>query len=181
MKKLFSFFVILTSLILLTDCGKDGADGRAYIALDWDWYVDWYEDSNSDTPSSFYANSDYETSAGSYNYEYGCSDVDYYGNWYYWGWEGTYTISINPGEKGGLISSGSDGADNYFQFNLWGSGPDFYLNKPVNGKEKALILTVPSEEIKFYKKTLVGNVIIETYENSNATMIITRQKFILEK
>lgn len=175
MKKLALFLIVFIGLIFMSSCGKGGQNGFAYIAFDWDWYVDAYEDNNSATPSNFYNFTDYETTQGSYTYTYWCSD--YYDFWY---WEGTYTITINEGESGGFMTDGNDGEDNYFQFDLWGSGPDFYMNKPIEGKEKAPKLTLPSDEIKSHKGTPVGDMIIETIEKPGATMVITRQKFIVK-
>ena len=174
MKTLLTFLTaVVIGFMFLSGCGKDGADGRAYISYDWDWYVDWYDDNNSSL-SNIYANTNYETSPGTFNYEYGCSD----GNGYAWGFYGTYTITINAGESGGMISDGASGADNYFRFNLYGSGPDFYLSKPFN-KEKKEVLSRNTETTQGQRRN-VGEMTIEILRGPTATMTITRQKFVIE-
>lgn len=175
MKTLFIFLVLLFTFGLFTSCGSDGSDGRAYISHSWDWYVDWYEDSNYDTPSTIYQYTDYETSPGSFSYEYGCSDG--LGN--YWGYYGTYTITINQGEDGGFLTSGDDGADNYFRMDLSGGGTDFYLLKD-NVPEKEIKNELSGNTNKSEVRVDDGNLEIITLHGKTATMVITKQRYIVQ-
>jgi len=175
MKTLLIFLMLIITFGLFTSCGSDGDDGRAYISFTADWYVDWYEDSNSATPYTIYQYTDYETSAGSFSYEYGCSD----GQGSYWGYYGTYTITINQGEEGGFLSSGDDGADNYFRMDLSGWGTSFYLLKDnVTGKEVKNELS--GNPNKSQTKVDVGDMEIITLHGKTAIMVITKQRFIIQ-
>ena len=173
MKKLLVFLTFIIGFMFISGCGKDGADGRAYIAFDWDWYVDWYQDDNGSL-GDIYANTNYETSPGTFNYEYGCSD----GSGNSWGFYGTYTITINEGEEGSLIADGASGADNYFQFNLYGDGTDFWLTKTIN-KEKKDSLSRNTKTAQGQKRN-VGEMMTSVLRGPTATMVITRQKFVIE-
>lgn len=171
MKKLFIFFAMFISIILLSGCGEDGQEGRAYLSFDWDWYVDWYNDNNPGVPYYIYENTDYESSAGTYSFEYGCSD----GQGNFWSFYGTYTLTVNPGEEGSLFSDGADGADKFYTLYLRGSGA--WLNKPsvnITNKEKKQIL-VREYNDSDYDKVEVGEKETETYQYKYGTLTVTKQ------
>ena len=169
-----TLFILFAALLFAIGCASDGESGKAYIAYDWDWYTDWYEDNNSATPSTIYPNTNYETSPGTYSFEYGCSD----GQGAVWIFEGTYEIVVNPGESGSWFTDGANGADNYFLFLLYGNGPEFYLNKSVN-KSKVATLSFNALDMTQYNKVAVGEMTTETYESANGFMIVKRQMYKL--
>lgn len=177
---IFAIFIlaILLAFFTFSGCGEDGQPGQAYISFTWDWYVDSYDDSNSDTPSWISEYQDYNTSSGTYSYRYDCSDG--IGN--FWYWYGTYTIYKNPGEEASWFSDGEDGADNRFRFGLYGSGPDFYLMKPDINKVKLESLTESNIDMSKYNAIPVGEEIKETIYSTNNRykMEITRQRYNLE-
>jgi hypothetical protein len=178
MKKLLlvlSLFVFVGTVIF-TGCAKDGEDGKAFLSYDWDYYTDWYDDNNSATPESnggIDQYVDYEVSPGSYTYEYGCSD----GNGNAWTWEGTYTITVNPGESGSMFTDGSNGVDNFFRFNLYGNEPQFYLLKL--DKVNLTKLNMNTMDMSAYDKTPAGDVVTEIQNSVNGTMIIKKQMYKL--
>ncbi len=172
MKKLMA---ILFIVLLFVGCGEDGRDGDAFIAFTWDWYVDSYTDNNSGVPYGITEYEYYEVEPGSYSYEYYCSDG--LGN--YWGYEGYYVIEINKGEEGGFLTDGEDGEDNYYRFDMSGSGTDFYLTK---NKEKKTMLYKKNElDLSLYKKIPVGEVEQDVYLSGNGRMTVTKQRFQLIK
>ncbi|MHB2153151.1 hypothetical protein ACX8XN_01990 [Calditrichota bacterium GD2] len=175
MKILVTLFMgILLSSVLFLGCGQDGEDGKAYLSFTWDWYVDSYTDNNPGVPSTIHEYTDYEVAPGTYYYEYYCSDG--LGN--YWGYEGTYKITINKGEKGGFLVDGEDGEDNYFRMTLSGSGPSMSLNKTTKISEKKSSLTpVKNFNGNDYKKLYVGDEIIETIYSNNGKMVIRKKMF----
>ena len=154
---------------MVLSCGSDGNPGNAYLSFTWDWYVDWYDDNNGSVPYTIYENTDYQTSPGTFTYEYGCSD----GTGYFWEFYGTYTITINEGEKGGMFSGGGDGADKHFTLNLRGTGP--YFSKPSFDKQTLEYLDKNKIDMSMYEITNIGEMEIETQESNGATIVITRQ------
>jgi len=110
--KLLIALVALISVFTLNSCGKDGADGAVYCAVYLGSGVYGYGDNNNAIPSVFVNGQYYSGSAGTYSYYY--EDASYYYN-------GTYTLSQNAGEDGGLITDGEDGADTYFTNYCYGS------------------------------------------------------------
>ena len=176
MKKLLLFLSLFVSIMLFSGCAKDGENGKAYLSFTWDWYTDWYDDNNSATPEASggidqYV--DYEVTAGTYNFEYGCSD----GVNPPWIIDGTYTITINPGESGSMFTDGANGEDNYFLFGLYGNGPSFGLNK--TDKVKLIKLNMHTIDMSLYEKIPVGEVVTEIQHSVNGTMVIKKQMYQL--
>lgn len=125
MKKIPIFFILIISIlpILICACGEDGDDGTSYIAIDWVSTPQSYWDDNPGIPYTFYAGQYYESSAGSYDFEYTAWDGSF--------WYGNYKITVDKGEDGELFSNGSDGEDRYFELWLYSSGPGFYVYEKV--------------------------------------------------
>ncbi len=173
MRKLF----VLIIMFLILSCGKDGKDGNAYLSFEWDVYVDSYWDNNPDIPDPFYASLDYLVQPGTYEYEYYCSD----GTGEEWYWDGTYTIVIDKGEKGGFFSTGPDGSDNYFRLDMIGlTGPEFYYMKIKANFEVKESLTTPTIDLSLYNKIPIGFPETTVQYSNNGSMTITGQWFKLE-
>lgn len=177
MIKNFTFFTLTFFTLLLTSCGKDGSPGDAYLALDWDWYVDGYSDDNPDLPGAISRNFDYSTSPGSYHCTYICSD----GSGDVWYWEYDYTIKINHGENGKLFRKGDDGKDRYHKMFLNGLyTPTFTVteknaNKPL--KEELHPFSIDEDN---FEKIYHGDPILETYEVDGFQISIRKRMFTLE-
>lgn len=180
MKKLLSRVILLTLTAIMCGCGKDGASGSSYVAFDWDWYVDAYNDDNPSLPSSISQNFDYSTNAGQYNGEYACSD----GTGDSWYWEFTYKIEINSGEDGKLFQSGDDGKDRYYKIFLNGlsnaniSFTEKGINPPKKQVKKQLFryYTKAKQEDKIYH----GGEIVETFVQNNHLITLKRRMFTLK-
>ena len=173
MKTLFILFA--AALLFIMGCGKDGEEGKAFLSFTWDNSARAYDDNNSATPeeTGIYPNTNYETPAGSYAFEYiwTLDDIDYNLT------EGTYTITVNAGESGGLISDGASGEDNYFTLGLYAYGEwEFGLNK--NSASKSY-LNSNTLDMTQYNKVAVGEMTTETYESANGFMIVKRQMYKL--
>lgn len=121
MKKWKYLMLIVTGIILFSSCGKDGLDGTSYIAINDSQYSDEfctsYWDDNPSIPYGISWGTYYQSSPGTYDYEY---DVSYYNSYTETWWDetvtGTYTLTENKGEKGGLFKNGVDGSDKYYDF-----------------------------------------------------------------
>ena len=129
------FLVLLLALLIVaslpTGCGKDGLAGLAFIAHDWIYVPYYYNDNNSSTPPTIYKGQDYQTPPGTYSFDYQAWDGSV--------WVGTYTIEVNPGEKGGLIADGDDGADRNYTLYLYSTGPSFNYFKAAQDGELELL------------------------------------------
>lgn len=168
-KKIFT--IVLLTLFAL-GCGRDGRDGKAFLSFTWDWYVDSYWDNNPDVPSHITEYTKYELRPGTYNFSYDCSDG--LGN--YWGYDGTYKITIDKGEKGGFLVDGNDGEDNYFRMNLTGQGPNFYLMKGTQDK-KLILEKRLFDDLSNYKKLFIGEVITEVFYSNSGQMIVQKRMY----
>jgi hypothetical protein len=176
MKKILILLLALFAASFFSGCGEDGEPGEAYISFDWDWYVDYYNDNNYDVPGTIYEYTNYWTSPGTYSYDYGCSD----GAGNFWGYYGTYTITINPGEEGSMFTDGDDGEDNYFRFSMSGNGTSFYLLKENPEKIKKESLNEVNElDLSQYDKVDVGPVEVEVQNTRKGQMVIKRQLYQL--
>ena len=109
--------ILLISIIMLTNCGKDGKDGDVYISVVKDFNVFNYSDNNPDTPLDPSPNRYYKTSPGTYTFSY---DYSVSGNTY--SYTGEYILEANKGEEGGFLHDGKDGADKYYELDLDGNG-----------------------------------------------------------
>lgn len=179
MKKLLLFvLVVLFGSLLMNGCmGDDGDDGRAYLSFDWDWYVDSYWDNNPNVPYSISKNRDYNVKAGTYSFSYNCSDG--VGN--FWGYDGTYRITINKGEAGKAFGvDGADGNDKYFNLFLSGNGA-YYLKPLIDDKIEKEILLKNQIDLSFYNKVKVGEPEEFVYYSSDgwAKLVIVKQCYIL--
>ena len=172
---------ILTALFIfvlfISGCGKDGTSGVATISLDWDIFVDAYNDNNSSTPDAISRNFEYSTRSGNFECEYFCSD----GSGNEWYWDYVYTISINKGEKGKLFSKGENGKDRHHQMFLHGLSEPTYSVDEKSGEKKL------KEELKPYvskanesNKVYQGERIVETFSKNGYTTTVTRRMFTLE-
>lgn len=180
MKSLFTLLSLISLTLLFSNCGKDGVKGDAYIALDWDWYVDAYNDDNPSLPSAISRNFDYKTSPGEFKCEYLCSD----GSGNTWYWEYVYTIEINEGESGKLFRKGADGKDRYHKMFLHGlAKPSFSYNDknyiPPQKEVKDELNSYISKADQF-KKVYHGEPIYKEYFQDGFKITITRRKFTLE-
>ena len=156
MKKIKYLLMISIMLFLLIGCGKDGADGKAFISFTWSTLPEYYTDDNSSTPSTIYKNTYYKSPAGTFNFEYAIFDNG--GTlWLYWG---TYRLTVNEGEPGGFLTNGSDGADKYFDMYLGVNGPG--LSK---GKFSSFI--PEDKNIVNYEKSAMYSRITENVKNLN--------------
>jgi len=114
--------------------GSDGRDGAAFIRLNWFDLEPSYIDASPLVPGDFYWNEYYRSYPGFYTiyYEYTYDDgyrliTDAF--------EVDIKIWINEGEQGGYNYDGRDGADNYFDLEIYPDGYyDFYGNLK-SGKE----------------------------------------------
>lgn len=170
MKKLLLFLTVIIGFMFISNCGEDGSQGRAYLKFSWDSYVDWYTDNNPSIPYSIYEGQNYETSPGVYSYEYGCSNSSSV-----WGYYGTYSITVNPGEEGSLFTDGADGSDKFYTFMLGGYGA--WMQKPLENlidKKKNLYLLKEFDD-SYYEKVNVGEVETKTINYKYGSITITRQ------
>ena len=175
MKKLLLFLSLFVGVILFSGCAKDGENGKAFLSFTWDAYVDYYWDDNSNIPTPIYSYTEYEVGAGTYNYEYGCSD----GAGNYWGFEGTYQITVNPGESGSLFTDGENGDDSYFTFGLYGGGPWFYKEDTTKILSPSLFKSIKNSNE--YTKEYVGEKEVTVQNSGNRQMIINKQMYKLIK
>lgn len=177
MFKQLTFTTLLVSTLILGGCGKDGTAGASFLALDWDWYVDGYNDNNPSLPNTISKNFDYSTGTGTYQCEYICSDGT--GNVWYWEYE--YTLSINQGEKGKLFRKGDDGKDRYHNMFLNGlAEPSFSVNEKSAGKQKKKELKPYKLNTADFKKVYHGDPIYEEYSANGYTTLVKRRMFTLE-
>jgi hypothetical protein len=177
LKTINSIFILI---MLFSGCTKDGEDGLAYLSLDWDWYVDSYWDNNSDIPYSITRNRDYNVNPGTYNFEYECSDG--WGN--YWGYEGTYKITINEGGKATLFENGEDGSYRYYSFFLSGNGSNMNVieKNDILSVNKELLDSIHKNHLPLCatKKIYTGNTYEEIYIYNNLTIHVKKHEFIIE-
>lgn len=177
MFKQLTFIGLLISFFLFSGCGKDGIAGDAYLALDWDWYVDGYNDNNPSLPNVVSRNFDYSTDPGTYECEYICSD----GSGSVWYWEHQYTISINPGENGKLFRRGEDGKDRYNKLFLHGlSEPSFSVNEKSATKQTKKELKPYTLNTNDFKKVYHGAPIYEEHSVNGCTIVVKKRMFTLE-
>jgi predicted small secreted protein len=120
--------VLLAAALLLglSACGTQGADGKAYLALDWTY-----------TPLTVYfpmlplvisGGAYYEHPAGTYYGEYTAWNWDFYSFW--------YTLEINEGSYGLGLWPGEDGADRFYAMFLNSWGPElYYFDDPDAGSK----------------------------------------------
>lgn len=126
MKNVFTIVLVLTVLMAMLGCGKDGKDGTASIAISWLYDPFSYSDDNPSTPISGTVDTYYPTGVGTYSFTYQAWDNSI--------WSGTYTITVNEGEKGGLlpsISDGEDGKPKKFTLYCYSIGPTLVSSKPA--------------------------------------------------
>lgn len=179
MKKL-ALIIILVSMFLFIGCGRDGKDGEAYLSFTWAWEVDTYTDDNPAIPYVIVEKTEYQVNIGTYSYSCNCSD----GAGEYWGYEGTYKITIHEGKSGGFITDGDNGKDNHYKLSLFDSwGMCRILPKTINTNKckKNKLMRDSGIDLSLYTKIKVGEVKTEIFESENGRMIVTQQKFLWVK
>ena len=165
MKKLFLLALLI--LFVVVQCGQDGKDGDAFLAFDWGITPDWYWDDNDDVPATIYRLDDYEVAPGTYDFAYGITDWDDT----YYEWEGTYTITINKGKKGGLITDGKDGKDKYYTLYLGASlGPDLYKPATAAPDNQAGSISKAMPSDRKHSATAIGETQVQELQKADATM-----------
>lgn len=118
--------------------GTPGRDGRAFLAITWDYVEPEYLDAGTGAiPRVFEWGRFYQTNSGIYTLYYeghvqnGMQLSSY-------AWETDYEIWRNPGEAPGTYYDGADGADNYFTLECSPYGPyvyrDNYKTTEINKK-----------------------------------------------
>jgi hypothetical protein len=128
MKKRFSFLLISVILGMLAGgCGRKGKDGLAFLAIDWLYNPVSYWDNNPGIPETFYQGVYYEVNPGTYSFEYTAWDYSEY--------SGTYTLTVNEGEKGSWFKRGESGEDIHYKIWLYASGPELEIDDPAAAKE----------------------------------------------
>jgi hypothetical protein len=148
MKKVLVLILALAIMALLpAGCGKDGAAGLAYLALDWVGLPFYYNDTNAGTPFTVYQGVEYQSQPGTYNFDYKAWDGTV--------WVGTYKIEVNAGEKGGLIANGADGADRHYTLWLYSTGPSLLWHEAVQQRELQLLQEAGKE--KSFETELSGS------------------------
>ena len=182
MKKLLIFVLIAVILISLPmGCGKDGADGLAFLRITFLYQALTYWDNNDGIPYGFNWHQYYEVLAGTYNFNYTAWDASY--------WVGTYTITIHAGEKGGLLKSGADGADINWSLYLYSIGPSIVESEANHQSELALGKQAgmsPSDVFSCEKSKLTGytldpQVIVEEQQQGNVTIRLEYQRAYLKE
>ncbi|MBN1835140.1 MAG: hypothetical protein JW820_04765 [Spirochaetales bacterium] len=112
-------FLSAAMLLMLSACGMRGADGKAFLALNW-----------AGTPETVYfpmlppfitAGTYYEHPEGTYYGEYTAWNWDFYSFW--------YTIEIDEGSYGVGVWPGEDGADRFYLMYLNSWGPELYYSE----------------------------------------------------
>jgi hypothetical protein len=177
MKILSKAIALLSCVIIFSGCGKDGKSGSASIAVDWDWYVDAYNDNNPDIPSTISKNFDYHTKPGVYDCEYACSDGD--GNEWYWEYQ--YKITVNAGKAGKGFKDGADGTQRRHQLFLNGlSEATFYVKGTANPGKKAK-KQLPAFTYKAgLTKTYHGEAVLDEYFENGYRITVKRRMFTLD-
>lgn len=171
---------ILSILVILFSCGKDGNDGVATVALDWDWYVDVYSDNNPALPSIVERNFNYSSQVGSFQGVYLCSN----GSGDEWYWNFTYSISINKGEKGKLFRKGENGKRKQHKIFLNGlSQPTITsVNKSASENTKPLKPKLEKVDFSFDDAEIryVGDEQVDVIQQDDVTIVFKRRKFTLK-
>jgi hypothetical protein len=165
-------------ILFLSSCGKEGKAGVAYLALDWDWYVDSYWDDNPGIPNTIQKNREYNVSPNTYSFQYACSD----GTGNAWNWSGTYTIRINPGGQKRTFKDGENGKNRHYLFLLTGlsRGQTTVTEKNNIQKEERpelsrLELPIPEE-----RRNYIGQKVYHSFSNDNFSIDVEMQMFTVE-
>ena len=128
-KILLTIFCIIL-LFIISACGQKGNDGDILLKIKLYYSTAGYWDNNSSIPYGFSQSTFYDSNSGSYNFEYWW--IDDIGNEV--DWTGTYTLTADEGEEGGLFADGEDGVDKYYTLNCYAAGPslDVEYGGPMN-------------------------------------------------
>lgn len=117
-KNSFFLMLVLVLVFLISGCtgpaGADGEDGKAFFKLTNADNTLWsYSHNNGSVPSRIQLNQDYDSSPGTYSFDYECRYYVDPVSYYYIIWSGTYRIWVHEGEKGEdggwFWQSGDDG------------------------------------------------------------------------
>ena len=120
--------LLFLAAVFFTSCerGRDGRDGRAFLALNWESSEPDYVDAGtSDIPATFEWGKYYNTWPGSYNFYYDGKMMTSHGLADY-AWEIDYEIYNLRGESGYYYMDGEDAPDTYFSIICTPYGPEFY-------------------------------------------------------
>ncbi|RLD39820.1 MAG: hypothetical protein DRI89_13175 [Bacteroidetes bacterium] len=166
--------ITLVLMLITTACGKDGNEGKNFLQISWDPYVDAYWDDNSDTPDTIIMKKFYRVYTGIYHFEYICHDM--LGNPF--GFEGTYEIIISKGSEGKFLSSGKDGENKYNSLYLSRDGHDFFRKSTEIKSYQTRSNSVPYNSS--LKKTYVGKLESDTSCINGFMIVINSQKFLLK-
>jgi len=177
MKKTMSLLAIV--LLIVMSCGKDGKPGSAYLALNWDWYVDSYWDDNPGIPSLIVKNREYNSNPNTYNFQYACSNAS--GNAWYW--SGTYKISINPGGKKRTFKDGENGKNRHYLFMLTGlSKGSLSVTEKNDSSEKPEKSELGNGNlpVEANKRRYIGETISETIDLGEFQVEIEKRMFTVD-
>ncbi len=168
--------VSLVLVLVITSCGKDGMDGKAYLQIRWDPYVYAYWDDNSDTPEEIKYNERYEVFPGIYHYEYLWKNLQ--GNSF--GEQGTYEIFINKGEKGGFLKAGKDGETESFRIHLSeDNGPNHTVKSVILNKKNEL--SAAETDSALLNKVYISQLEYDTSYSRGFMMVVSKQRFRMRK
>ncbi len=94
MKKTVLLLFVLCSLSLLIGCGsdgEDGADGKAFISINWLYDPLYYADDNPGVPTVGTNGTYYQSSPGTYYFSYEAWDASI--------WSGLLSLQLNQPKK----------------------------------------------------------------------------------
>ncbi|HPV15483.1 MAG TPA: hypothetical protein PL126_07540 [Candidatus Cloacimonadota bacterium] len=137
MKRILLILLPLVIALLLAGCiGRDGKDGAVLLKIrliD----VTRYWDNNGAIPYGFNTEVFYTCAAGTYSFEYDCTDETK--------WKGHYTLERNYGEDGGFMRNGEDGLDRFYTFSCSISGPSLTFYE--EGREKTVTPIITDDDM----------------------------------
>ena len=163
-KNTLNFLSIIVLIIIYSCSGKDGNSGNAYLSLNWVYAPTYYYDENSDTPSIIYNGEYFKSEPDSYYFRYTA--------WNGSRWSGYYTLTVNPGGSGStkmfiFPEDGRNGADKYFDLDLYSSGPTLYSSRESASREIARNANQATTSISSIEKISDKSTI--KHKNTNTT------------
>ena len=171
MKKfnLIHLVLIAFALVTLISCGQDGEDGKAYVAINYEYpKPDTYWDDNDDVPQRFTWGYNYLTIGGklvNFEYTYQYSDGSSK-KWY-----GYYSISYpETGEPAGTFSDGADGADSFTTFYCVEDGENWLERRSAQLRPKNINFDV--KEIPTNEKNKKHYIVTQTNKINGSKLVI---------
>jgi hypothetical protein len=119
---------ILAITLLFSACerGRDGRDGRAFLALDWqNDEPDYVDAGTASIPRSFQWSKYYNIWPGYYNMYYD-GEITTPNGYAEYAWEMDYEVYNLEGERAYYYMDGEDAPDTYFSIACTPYGPEFY-------------------------------------------------------